>query len=248
MRVLLWALVLRQWVERAPSLRRSNALGSAPMSQGVKRRRHASRSPGAACVRARPVRVPAILLPRRSGRSRRPGTADERPSSASSPSLLQCPGVGLDVCTTHREQCQAVVRTPADELAQVERIGVAGRAPIAGKGQLLGISERRVVDDHRSGRFMLRGLPARVGGTRGAEPALKSQRRYASVHLRPDLLHSRGCNPGGRIAGARSPIHAPALGRRVTSFVCASTRPVRARIVGFGELLAYLIKRSVASG
>ncbi len=51
----------------------------------------------------------------------------------SATSLLQGPGVGLDIGSAGREQRQAAVGAPAHVLAQIKSIGVTSGAPVAGQ-------------------------------------------------------------------------------------------------------------------
>ena len=64
--------------------------------------------------------------------------------------FFQGPGVQLDVGAAHREQPQAVALAPGNELAQVERVGVPGEAPVAGQeggqGEAFGVAEHEVGD------------------------------------------------------------------------------------------------------
>jgi hypothetical protein len=67
---------------------------------------------------------------------------------------FQFAGVGLDVGAADREQGQGPGAAPAGELAQVEGVGLAGQAAVAGQEpgerEPLGIGERRLDRDQRS--------------------------------------------------------------------------------------------------
>ena len=80
-------------------------------------------------------------------------SGDCRPSAAA---LFEIAGVALDISSTDGEQAKALFVTPGDELAQLQRVGVASHAAVPGQergeGVPLRIRERRVDNRDGSGR------------------------------------------------------------------------------------------------
>jgi hypothetical protein len=72
------------------------------------------------------------------------------------PSSLEVPTEALDVSPAHGEQAQMMLLAPGDELAQIQGVGLAGQAAVAGKERRqrvpLGVGERRVDDRNTSRR------------------------------------------------------------------------------------------------
>jgi hypothetical protein len=86
---------------------------------------------------------------------------------------FEIPGEALDVGSADLEQSQVVLVAPGDELAQVERVGVASQVPVAGEerrqGLPLGVGEHRV-NDSNIGRRQGHVAPPGRAETRRQEP------------------------------------------------------------------------------
>ena len=108
--------------------------------------------PGTADVRGRRI-IEEFLF---GGGPVEPGDGAQPPGDrGAGPALgFQFAGVGLDVGAADREQCQGAGAAPAGELAQVEGLGVAGQATVAGQAagerEPLGIGEHRLDRDQSS--------------------------------------------------------------------------------------------------
>ena len=90
-----------------------------------------------------------------------PGDGGRRPSPS-----FQVASVGLDVASADLEQAQVALVAAGDELAQIQRVGVAGEAPVAaeepGQCYMFRIDQSGVVDDDRFRRMVVMGyLPSR---------------------------------------------------------------------------------------
>jgi hypothetical protein len=80
--------------------------------------------------RRRPLEESFLLgVPVEAGDRAEP-TGDRRPSA---PSGFEVAGEALDVCPADGEQAQVMLVAPGDELAQIQRVRVAGLAPVAGE-------------------------------------------------------------------------------------------------------------------
>jgi hypothetical protein len=97
------------------------------------------------------------------------------------PRVFQIPGEAFDVGAPDREQRQGAGAAPAGELAQVERVGLAGQAAVRGQEpgerEPFRIGEGRLDRDERSGwgGSGHRAPPGRAE-TRKAGPAAGPQR------------------------------------------------------------------------